>query len=218
MKIDLDFQRDAVLVDGTRVSLRMVRPSDADELRRQFLRLSPDSRYRRFLSAATELSEETLRYLTEVNGIDHVAIVATTDSFDLKTEQGLGLGRFVRLPGEPEVAEPAITVVDDAQHRGVGRLLLSTLAEAARERGIHVFRAEVLAENLPMRHLLTELGATIREEEDDAALVFDIDLNGGGKSGAEGADNATDSTDSVLWRLFRLFAQSLLAIRFSWRK
>src|SRR6202012_995416 len=101
-------------------------------------------------------------YLTQVDGDDHGAVVAGTDSLDLKTEVGLGVARFVRLEDEPGVAEAAGTVVDDAQGKGVGRLLLTALATLALGRGVRVFRGEVLAENTRMCHLLEELGATMR--------------------------------------------------------
>src|ERR1700723_1832427 len=98
---------------------------------RQFRRMSPDSRYRRFFSGITELSPVMLDYLTEVDGYDHFALVATVDSLDLKAEEGVAAARFVRLPGEPEVAEAAVTVIDDFQGRGLGRLLLARLVDAA---------------------------------------------------------------------------------------
>jgi hypothetical protein len=44
--------------------------------------------------------------------VDHVAIVATKDSLDLKTEELLGVAHFVRLVGECDVAEAAVTVGD----------------------------------------------------------------------------------------------------------
>jgi ribosomal protein S18 acetylase RimI-like enzyme len=206
-----DFQRDVVLADGARISLRMVRPSDKDEIRRQFLRLSPSSRYRRFLTATPELSDDTLRYLTEVDGTDHVAIIASCDSHDLKTEVGLGIGRFVRLKDEPDVAEAAVTVIDEAQGRGIGRHLLAALTEAARERGIRVFRAVVLAENAPIRRLLDDAGAKVREI-DGASLVFDVDL--GPPPAAPDDPPLSEDRDHPLWRLLRIAAQSLLAIRF----
>ena len=65
------FLEDHVLRDGTRVALRSIRPSDAEELHRGFLALSPESRYRRFFSAAADLDEATLRYLTDVDGVEH---------------------------------------------------------------------------------------------------------------------------------------------------
>jgi len=170
-----DFRESHTLGDGTRVVLRHIRPDDAPELARDFERLSPESRYRRFFGGMTHLSEAALRYLTEVDGKDHVAIVATCDSPDLKTETGLGVARFVRLHDEPTVAEAAVTVVDDMQRQGLGRLLAATLAIAAHERGIRTFRAEVLADNEPMVSLLHEVGA--RALATDAGVVtFDIPL------------------------------------------
>jgi GNAT superfamily N-acetyltransferase len=171
-----DFRDEHTLADGRRVVLRQVTPADGPELRAAFERLSPTSRYRRFFGAMTQLNDATLRYLTEVDGRDHVAIVATTDSPDLKRELGLGIARFVRLRGEPTVAEAAVTVVDDAQRNGLGRLLAVTLAEAARERGVHTFRADVLANNEPMRAIMTEIGATERAR-DAGVISYDVALD-----------------------------------------
>jgi len=82
-----------VLRDGTRVVLRDIRRSDAEELRRAFLALSSESRYRRFFGALTDLDEAALRYLTEVDGMNHVAIIAVVESLDRRrrdAKQGLG--------------------------------------------------------------------------------------------------------------------------------
>ncbi|MCC6552975.1 MAG: GNAT family N-acetyltransferase [Polyangiaceae bacterium] len=213
MKTGPDFRREVELPDGGRILLRMMRPEDRAELRRQFSRLSPGSRFRRFLTVSPELSEDALRYLTDVDGQDHVAIVATADSLDLKAEVGLGVGRFVRLRDEPDVAEAAVTVIDEAQGRGIGRRLLEALTEAALERGIRCFRGVVLAENEPMRRILDDAGARVRED-DGASLVFDVDLTP--RSGASPADESplSGDRDHPLWRLLRIAAQSLLAIRF----
>lgn len=193
-----------VLADGTRVTIRPIRPDDGDELRRAFARLSPTSRYRRFFVQTPRLTDETVRYLTHVDGQDHVALVATTDSNDLKSEIGLGVARFVRLADDPSVADAAITVVDEAQGKGIGRLLLSELAAAARERGVRSFRGDVLVSNGPMRHLLEEAGATVREGDEDA-LVFDVPLDPPDAAGAP--------EDQPLRRLLRLIAETIARLR-----
>ncbi|AKT39582.1 uncharacterized protein CMC5_037310 [Chondromyces crocatus] len=210
VNLSADFSRQASLADGTQVTLRMVQPADREELRRQFRRLSPQARYRRFLSLAGDLSDTVLSYLTDVDGVNHVAIVATIDSLDLKREEGLGVGRFIRLPDEPHVAEATVTVMDHAQRKGLGRLLLGTLVEAARERGIHQFRATVLEENAPIRHLLEAAGATLREQDGDT-LVFDVRLDDAVVE--EGVLSTRGGEDHPLRRLLRIAAQSLLAIR-----
>jgi hypothetical protein len=63
-----------VLAEGTLVTIRPITPSDRDELRRQFMRLSPESRHRRFFHAVTALTDEMLAYLTEVDGEDPFAV------------------------------------------------------------------------------------------------------------------------------------------------
>lgn len=175
MRTGPDFRETHTLSDGTRIVLRHICPDDADELRRAFDRLSAGSRYRRFFGGIAHLSDEALHYLTCVDGQDHVALVATGESPDLKTEPGLGVARFVRLHDAKAVAEAAVTVVDDAQRRGLGRLLATTLAVAARERGIHTFRAEVLADNEPMVSLMHEVHAQVRASA-DGVITFDIPL------------------------------------------
>ncbi len=168
-----DFREEHTLRDGSRVTVRPIRPEDAAELKRGFDRLSPASRYRRFLVGMSSLTDAQLRYLTNVDGEDHVALVATFH--DGEREIGLGVARFIRVPDEPHVAEAAITVTDDMQRRGVGRLLAVTLARAARERGIDRFRGELLADNAAARQLLEDVGARIVKDE-GGNLTFDVAL------------------------------------------
>src|SRR5581483_8378240 len=95
-------------------------PSDAPVLAEGFARLSAESRRLRFLTAKPTLSPSELRYLTEVDGHDHEALGAV----DPVSHRGVAVARFVRDDQEPTRAEAAITVADDWQRRGVGKLLL----------------------------------------------------------------------------------------------
>ena len=185
------FREVHALRDGTQVVLRHILPSDADELHRGFIALSPESRYRRFFGAVSDLEPATLRYLTDVDCKNHVAIIALVESLDLKTERGVGIVRFVRVPEQPKAAELAVTVVDDMQNKGLGTLLTHVAMRAARERGITHFRGDVLADNTPMVHALREVGATPTSSS-DGVLTFDMAID------QEGVD--------VLLRLRRLLA------------
>jgi hypothetical protein len=51
------------LRDGSQAEIRPLRPDDKGLLVGGFERLSPESRYRRFLSTTKRLSSATLRYL-----------------------------------------------------------------------------------------------------------------------------------------------------------
>jgi GNAT superfamily N-acetyltransferase len=175
VRYDREYHDTRELEDGRVVRLRCIRPEDRESLVRAFGKLSRESRYRRFLADVPFLSASMARYLTEVDGTDHVAIVAMTDSFDLKEEEGVGVARFLRLPGEPHVAEAAVTVIDAYQGKGLGRILLDAISNAARERGIRVFRSTVLVSNTPMRHILDEAGGLVHRDEGDT-IVIDVPL------------------------------------------
>lgn len=148
---------EARLDDGTRVLFRPIRPDDRQRLAAGMARLSPESRYRRFFRHIDRLTEKQLSYLTEIDGTNHFALIATLP--DAPGEPGVGVGRWVRIEGEPTVAEGAVTVLDDYQGKGIGKTLLWLLAKAAIENGITAFRAWTLGENEPMLSLLKELGA-----------------------------------------------------------
>ncbi len=142
-----------VLRDGSRVRLRQGHSSDRELLLRGFERLSPESRYRRFLSGIPALSEESVRYLTEIDHHDHEAIAALDES-----GEGIGVARYIRNPQRPDVAEVAVTVIDDWQGKGLGTLLLEVLGARARAEGITSFTALMLASNQEMMQVLEALG------------------------------------------------------------
>ncbi len=142
------------LRDGSRIRVRQGSRSDRDLLLRGFDRLSEESRYRRFLGPTPELREKMVRYLLDVDHHDHEAIVAVDD----ETGDGLGVARYIRLGDRAEVAELAITVVDDWQHRGIGTLLLEVIGARAREEGITTFSALMLATNREMLEMLEHAG------------------------------------------------------------
>ena len=108
------------------------------------------------------LSDEQVRYLTEIDYVNHMAWGA----LDLArpTHPGIAVARYVRLAEDPTIAEPAVTVLDEYQGKGIGTILLVVLARSARAHGIESFRAHVLAYNTPMVDILRGLGATVAHE------------------------------------------------------
>lgn len=134
------------LRDGSQIEIRPISPDDKRALVDGFERLSPESRYRRFLTPVQRLQPGLLAYLTEVDHHDHEALVARSH-----TGEPLGVARYVRTE-QPDTAEAAVAVVDHWQGRGVGTALLQRLAVRAREEGIGWFTATLLAENREMRN------------------------------------------------------------------
>lgn len=145
--------------DGTRFRVRPIVPDDKATLEEGLERLSPQSRYRRFMTPLKQLTPDLLERLTEIDYVDHFAFVAF--AVDEPGEPGAAVARYMRVPDEPEVAEAAIAVVDEHQRKGLGTLLLRLLEAKAVENDVRWFRAWVLTENHPMRELLALTDARV---------------------------------------------------------
>ncbi|MFZ0088440.1 MAG: GNAT family N-acetyltransferase [Solirubrobacteraceae bacterium] len=151
------------------VTIRPIRPDDRERLQRSHQRLSPESRYRRFLAAKPDLTATDAGHLVDIDGRDHYALVATVAEGD--DEAIVAVARFVRLPKEPRTAEFAIVVGDPYQHEGLGGELLGRLADAAVTRGVDRFHAITLADNLAIRRLITRVADTPPDWHRDGAVA-----------------------------------------------
>jgi GNAT superfamily N-acetyltransferase len=159
------------------VLIRPIRADDGERLSASHARLSPESRYRRFLSAKPELTGADVRYLVGVDGIDHIALVATRPS--LPGEPIVAVARCIRIPGSPAIGEVAVVVADALQGQGVGTRLVSRLAELAVAQGIARFRAMMLSENLAIQRLLTGLAAgPVTRDYHGETTELELDLPG----------------------------------------
>jgi len=166
------YEETVQLSDGQRILLRPMRPSDKQLLLDGFEHLSPDSRYARFMAPKSTLTDRELRYLTEVDGLDHFAMGAIRKHLVSKPE-GVGSARFVRLSDQPDTAEPAVTVLDSFHGKGLGSIMLQRLIEAAWERDVRWFCTELLADNIASRRMIEALSpdVTFRHSGDGAIIA-----------------------------------------------
>jgi acetyltransferase len=142
------------LSDGRVVVIRPIRPDDVERLRAAHGRLSPLTRYRRFMTAKPHLSAADATYLADIDGRNHYALVATfTDHEGDEAAPIIAVARFVRSPEDSAAAEFAIVVGDDWQSEGVGRELMGRLVDAAVTLGVRRFQATMLADNVAIQRL-----------------------------------------------------------------
>jgi RimJ/RimL family protein N-acetyltransferase len=153
------------LDDGTAVTMRAVRPDDKARILKAFLALEPHTVYARFFYAKTELSEEELRQLTEIDYVSAVVLLATIEAQQQETV--IGLGRYV---ASGQSAEVAFVVEEDYGGRGIAGHLLRHLTRIARENKVEKFEADVLADNAPMLAVFRDSGLTMTTTEADGVL------------------------------------------------
>jgi GNAT superfamily N-acetyltransferase len=155
------------LTDGTPLLVRPIRASDKAALAAGHSRLSPESIQKRFLSAKPTLSRAELRYLTEVDGVDHHAIVAVEPGNQAEI---VAVGRYVRLFDEPATADAAIVVCDDMQGKGLGKQLAVMLADEARRHGVTRFSADIMSDNEPALKLMQTIAGRLTDGGHDHGI------------------------------------------------
>ncbi len=155
------------LPGGNDVTIRPIRPEDA-ELTQQFVRsLSEESRYFRFMDAVSELSPAMLARLTQIDYSREMALLALTRLGDEEVE--LGVARYSTNP-DGESCEFALVVGDAWQRQGLGHKLMSALMDAARAQGIKRMEGEVMPGNHAMLKLAQSLGFDSEAHPEDAGV------------------------------------------------
>jgi GNAT superfamily N-acetyltransferase len=156
------FQAQETLDDGTAVTIRAVRPDDKARIVKAFLALEPHSIYARFFYAKSELSEQELRQLTEIDYVSAVVLLATIGTSPHETV--IGLGRYAATGRSAEIA---FVVEEDYAGRGIAKRLLQHLTHIARDNGVAKFEADVLGDNAPMLAVFRHSGLTMTTTHSD---------------------------------------------------
>jgi RimJ/RimL family protein N-acetyltransferase len=161
------------LHNGIEVTIRPIRPDDKALLAAAVERLSPRTARMRFLAPKNHLTFAEQRYLTEIDFVDHYALVAiqADDPRPL-----VGVGRWVRDAVDPQAAEIALLVSDRFQRQGLGIALGKALKDAARARGIRRFTGVTLTENEAALRLLAHLSNSLRTRVDGATYELVAEL------------------------------------------
>lgn len=156
------------LPDGSAVTIRPIRPEDA-ELEASFVRnLSDNARHFRFMVGLRELPREMLIRFTQIDYDRELALLALVERGGRETE--IAVVRYAQTG--PDSADIAIVVADEWQGKGLGRRLLVRTMDIARSRGIVRLEGEMLAENLPIRRLLASLDFTFHRDPEGGDIVL----------------------------------------------
>jgi acetyltransferase len=155
------------LPDGTDLTIRPIRPEDA-EMEQTFVRgLSEQTKYYRFMQAIKELSPEMLVRFTQIDYDREMALIGVLEQDGHEIE--VGVARYMTRPGG-DTCEFAIVVADAQRNRGIGARLMRSLMQNARDRGLRIMEGEVLSANTRMLALLKSLGFRIESDRNDPSL------------------------------------------------
>jgi acetyltransferase len=167
-----ELENAVTLREGRRVLIRPIRPEDAEREQRFFATLGPATVYRRVMMALRELPSALIARFTQIDYDRELALVAQVEAPpapDHAPQPQLVAVARITPTILTEVCEFAIVVGDDWQRSGLGRVLITQLFAAARERGYTATEGYVLADNEGMLKFCHALGFTIQANPSDPA-------------------------------------------------
>ncbi|HEX7968910.1 MAG TPA: bifunctional acetate--CoA ligase family protein/GNAT family N-acetyltransferase [Stellaceae bacterium] len=161
-----EFVGTGTLRDGTPVRLRPIRPEDEPLLRDMASHMSLEDLRLRFFSPIRELTHQAAARLSQIDYAREMALIAEPGD----TSAALGVARYSADP-DNRCAEFAIAVRSDWKRRGLGRLLMLSLLDVARRRGVETLAGDVLRENDAMLRLCRALDFSLAMHPADPAVV-----------------------------------------------
>jgi len=162
------------LKDGSRVFVRPIRPDDEPLMKEMFYSLAERTRYLRFHGPVKSFPHNRLQVFCNVDYSDEMALIGLIG--EPGAEEVVAVGAYTRNAADNS-AEVAFTVRDDWQNKGLGTRLFNHRVEIGREKGIEVFRAEVLPENVPMMNVFHHSDCHVSTTTEGGIVHVTIVLN-----------------------------------------
>ncbi|WP_332675270.1 bifunctional acetate--CoA ligase family protein/GNAT family N-acetyltransferase [Aromatoleum sp.] len=157
--------------DAIEVTIRPIKPEDAD-LEVEFVRkLSAETKYYRFMNTMRELPPAMVARLTQIDYDREMAFLATIQEDGREIE--VGVCRYAVNP-DGESCEFAVVVADEWQHRGLARKLMGVLIETARNKGIMYMNGVFLANNERMLKFVQGLGFQLSNDPEDNTVKLGV--------------------------------------------
>lgn len=168
-----DFEQEWPMRGGGRYRVRPIHPDDAEMLQDFVRRMSPESRYFRFVSTMRELSVKMLARFTLIDYDREMALVAMqrerkagADGVVVETERIIAVSRYV-TNADSVSCEFSLAVADEFNGQGIGSRMMLSIMDFARRKGLARIEGLVLTNNDPMLKLMRSLEFEIRKYDED---------------------------------------------------
>jgi acetyltransferase len=164
--------------DGTKITIRPIRPEDEPLMVKFHETLSDRSVYLRYfcsLSLSRRVAHERLLRICFGDYDREMALVAERTDPATGERQIMAVGRMNKLHAGNE-AEVAVLVSDQFQQLGLGHELLRRVIEVARDEKLSRVSAEMLTDNVAMQIIMKRLGFGVRASEDLTSVRAFLDL------------------------------------------
>lgn len=160
---------ETVMFNGTEVVIRPIKPVDERRLQEHFYNLDKTDVISRFFHKKTTFIRDDVATMYQIDYVREMTIVAVTGEF--------GFGRIIAVGGyvldpRQNTAEVAFSVSRDWQRKGLSKLIVNKLIEAARGNGISGFTAYTSVNNRSMIGLFRSMPFNVRTTYEEDMIVM----------------------------------------------
>jgi len=145
---------ETVMIDGQPVILRPAKPVDERRIQEHFYTLDKKDVVSRFFHEKSAFYRDDVKGMFSMDYIHNLTMLAIVGEFGFG--RVVGMGEYYLDPAR-NLAEVSFSVSGDFQGKGVGRMLIRKLAEAARENGLSGLFAYTASGNHRMINLFKSL-------------------------------------------------------------
>ena len=158
---------ETVFIGCEQVTIRPSKPVDGRRIQEHFYNLDKEDILSRFFYEKNRFQKDEIQEVTQVDYINELTIIAVIGEFGFG--KVVALGEYLMEAGG-KVAEVAFSVSREWQGKGLGKILMRKLAEAARENGLEGFVAFTGPTNRGMINLFKTLPYKTRTVMEDGIL------------------------------------------------
>ncbi len=141
-------------IDGEPVAIRPAKPVDERRIQEHFYSLDKDDVISRFFHEKSTFFRDEVEGISQIDYIKNLTILAVVGEFGFGTV--VAIGEYLLDP-DNNMAEIAFSVNKKWQGRGLGKIIIRKLAEAAHENDISGFYAYTTPQNVAMIRLFKTL-------------------------------------------------------------
>jgi len=151
------------------VTIRPAKPVDERRIQEHFYNLDKNDVVSRFFHEKTSFVRNDVQGISQIDYVKNLSVLAVVGEFGFG--KVIGLGEYL-MDESKNMAEVAFSVSSNWKGKGIARILILKLAEAARENGISGLIAYTSHDNIAMTNLFKILPYKVKTVFDEDMLVL----------------------------------------------
>jgi len=156
-------------IAGETVTIRPAKPVDERRIQEHYYNLDKSDVVSRFFHEKTSFVRNQVEGISQIDYVKNLSILAVVGEFGFG--KVVAVGEYL-IDDSKNMAEVAFSVNREWQGKGMARILMQKLAEAARENGIAGLIAYTSHDNAAMINLFKTLPYKVKTTFDDDVLVL----------------------------------------------